>query len=125
MNISEINLREQIETLLSEGSAGARRREATAFDELAGPFGKSLVLFGAGGLGRRTLAGLRKLGIEPLAFADSSAADLGMVVDGCPVLSPEAAARRYHDRATFVTTIWGAVSPSIMAGRRQSVTRNK
>src|SRR3954453_6466881 len=105
MNISEINLREQIETLLSEGSAGAIRRERTSFDELAGPFGKSLVLFGAGGIGRKTLAGLRKLGIEPLAFADNNEKLYAQPMNGVRVMSPKDAASRYGDKATFVVTI--------------------
>lgn len=65
----------------------------------------SLVLFGAGGRGRRVLAGLRRAGIEPLAFTDNSPASQGQSVDGLIVLSPAEAARRYSSSA-FVVTIW-------------------
>ena len=81
--------------------------ERTLFDELAG--GKKaqdrLVLFGAGNLGRRTLAGLRTEGVEPLAFADNSPALAGRHVDGLEVLTPDEAVHRRAD-ATFVVTIW-------------------
>lgn len=74
-----------------------------------------MVLMGAGGLGRRTLAGLRKDGIEPLAFADNSPARQGTELDGLRVLSPADAAREYGTSAAFVVTIWGAGSPHRMA----------
>src|SRR5947207_418318 len=73
-SMSKAELRNQIQNVLREGAAGARVRESTSFDESAGPFARNLVLLGAGGLGRRTLAGLRKVGIEPLAFAENNAA---------------------------------------------------
>jgi hypothetical protein len=54
---------EQLEDILrrieSEPAEAVRARERTAFDELAGPFGERLVLFGAGPLGKSVLAGLR------------------------------------------------------------------
>jgi FkbM family methyltransferase len=66
------------------------------------------VLFGAGGLGRRTLAGLRQLGIEPAAFTDNNPVLWGQELDGLTVLSPEDAARRFGKTAAFVVTIWRA-----------------
>jgi FkbM family methyltransferase len=106
MNTTETNIHEQIEDLLREGEAGAMRREATAFYDVAGPLGQSLVLFGAGGLGRKTLAGLRKLGIEPLAFADNNPRLWEKPMNGVPVLRPVEAAARYGKSAVFVVTIW-------------------
>lgn len=106
MNATVINIYEQIQELLGEGAAGAIEREKTAFDELAGPIGTSLVLFGAGGIGRKTLAGLRKLGIEPLAFADNNAKLWEQPLNGVPVLPPAEAAARYGKSAVFVVTIW-------------------
>ncbi len=82
------------------------RREATLFDELTGPFGRSLVVFGAGGLGRKVLAGLRRLGIEPLAFADNNSRLWGTVVEGVPVLSPQEAAGQFGESAAFIIAIW-------------------
>ncbi len=94
--------------LLNESSASVHKRERTTFDEQAAPFSDRLVLFGAGGLGRKTLAGLRRAGIEPLAFADNSPAMWGSQVEGVPVLSPQTAAQQFADCATFVVTIWRA-----------------
>uniref|UniRef100_Q025U0 Methyltransferase FkbM family n=1 Tax=Solibacter usitatus (strain Ellin6076) TaxID=234267 RepID=Q025U0_SOLUE len=108
---------EQLEDLLREGVSPAVHREQTAFDELAGPFAKSIVLFGAGGLGRRTLAGLRRHGIEPLAFADNNPAAWGTSVEGITVFSPAEAASRFGDSAVFVVTVWGALSKDRMSAR--------
>jgi FkbM family methyltransferase len=83
-----------------------RRREAAAFDEAVGTRGRSLVLFGAGGLGHKTLAGLRQVGIRPLAFADNNPALWGKSVEGLPVFSLPDAGREFGDSAAFVCTIW-------------------
>jgi FkbM family methyltransferase len=107
MKIAGTSIREQLQDLLGEGAAGAAEREETAFDELAGSFGRSLVLFGAGGLGRKTLAGLRKVGIEPLAFAENNPALWEKSVNGLHVLSPQEACARYGKTALFIVTIWG------------------
>jgi FkbM family methyltransferase len=67
-----------------------------------------MVLFGAGGLGKRTLRGLRSLGIEPRAFADNDVRLQGSTVEGISVLSPAEAALRHGQDAAFVVTIWNA-----------------
>jgi FkbM family methyltransferase len=105
-----LNARTSLEELLEESIGSATRRADVAFDEAAQPYESSIVLFGAGGLGRRTLARLRGIGIEPRAFVDNDRALHGTVVDGLLVLAPTEAARRYHDSAVFVVTIWGAGS---------------
>ncbi len=101
-------LKNELETLLGESQDAARRRESSAFDQAAGWFAKSLVLFGAGGLGRKTLKGLRQAGIEPLAFADNNSKQWHQQIDGLEVLPPAEAAQRYGKSATFVVTIWRA-----------------
>ena len=106
MKTTETSIRDQIQDLLREGIAGAKARENSAFDDAAGVFGKSLVLFGAGGIGRKTLAGLRKLGIEPLAFADNNPKLWEKPLQGVPVLSPQEAAARYGKIAAFIVAIW-------------------
>jgi FkbM family methyltransferase len=95
-----------IAALLAEGRDGALQRERTAYAAIAGEFGDRMVLYAAGALGRRTLKGLRKVGIEPLAFCDNAKAIQGTMRDGLEVLSPEEAARRYGDNAVFVITVW-------------------
>jgi len=76
-----------------------------AFDRISeGTAG--LVLFGAGGLGRKTLKGLRTAGMEPLAFSDSNKSLWGQSVDGVQILPPAEAVSRHGESATFVITIW-------------------
>lgn len=106
-----------LDALLSADPAARRASERREFDRLSQ--GRDLVLMGAGGLGRRALAGLRAHGIEPLAFADNRSA--GTTVDGVTVLSPGAAAGQFGRRAAFVVTIWGANSPHRFAHSREQL----
>lgn len=80
---------DRLELLLQESLQNAKRREKNLFDELAKPYEKSLVLYGAGSLGKKTLAGLRKVGIEPLAFIDSNNNLWNKWIDDVLVLSPK------------------------------------
>jgi len=107
----------ELDELLSEPVDHARRRAAESFDRLSA--GRGIVLMGAGGLGRRTLAGLRRHGVEPLAFVDN--VTHGTTLDGLPVLSPEAAAGAFGPRAAFVVTIWGAGRPHRFAQSRDQL----
>src|SRR4051794_5378583 len=97
--------RTELETLLLTDPEEVRDRERHGFDRVAVPGVDGIVLYGAGGLGRRTLAGLRRLGVEPLAFVDNSPTLQGSAIEGCPVLTPRDAVDRFNDRATFVTTV--------------------
>lgn len=106
-----------LETLLQESVADATHRERTTFDDLARPFAARLVLFGAGGFGRRTLTGLRVLGIEPLGFADNDEALWGQSVEGVPVLAPADAARQFGDSSACVMTIWNGQAQDRMPER--------
>lgn len=115
----------ELDDLLGTDLRAVAEFEWNSFDRVAAQDQRSLVLFGAGGLGRHTLAGLRKVGIDPLAFADNSKALQGTLVSGLEVLSPEEAVSRYIDEATFVTTIWGAVPRSLSGGRLQRVLRTQ
>jgi FkbM family methyltransferase len=90
----------------NESIDAVRTREANKFDDFAAPFSESLVLFGAGPLGRSTLAGLRRLGVEPLAIADNNPQLWGKDMNGLNVLSPDEASSRYRDSACFVVTIY-------------------
>ena len=110
----------KLENLLRETVAEATQREKTEFDRLAGGT-KPIVLFGAGGLGRRTLAGLRKYGVRPVAFADNSSAAWGRDIEGVPVLSPKDAAAKFGKNGIFVVTIWGAFGKDRMRDRINQV----
>ena len=101
----------ELDELLAEPAEAAAARARTAFDRAAAPLADRLVLFGAGKLGRRTLAGLRRAGITPVAFADNDPGKWGRDLDGLPVLPPSEAADRHGSRAAFVVTIWGGDSP--------------
>ena len=66
-----LELEEVLRRIEAEPLEACRARERRAFDEIAGDAKERLVLFGAGALGKGVLGGLRKVGIEPLAFADN------------------------------------------------------
>jgi FkbM family methyltransferase len=102
-------MRDELEALLARDAGEVRAWERTEFDRLAG--GRPIVLLGSGGLGRRALAGLRRHGVQPAAFADNNPARHGTRLEGVRVLSPQHAAREYGQAAVFVVTIWGANSP--------------
>ena len=101
----------ELAELLAEEIGDARRRESTTYSRATGERADRIVLFGAGGLGRRTLAGLREVGVEPFAFADNRAELWGETVDGLRVMSPGGAAEEHGTTAAFVVTIWGANKP--------------
>jgi FkbM family methyltransferase len=108
--VSASNDVEQLENILqrieAEPPDTVLARERSAFDDLASPLGEKLVLFGAGKLGKDVLAGLRKAGVEPLAFADNNHNLSHQQVMGLPVLSPTEAVERYGQTACFVVTIY-------------------
>jgi FkbM family methyltransferase len=103
-----------LEALLNEGAEAARQRTRNTFDHFAGSRQNAIVLVGAGGLGRRTLEGLRKHGVEPLAFTDNNRSLWGGDIKGIPVLAPAEATRRFGGEAVFVVTIWGAAGTDRM-----------
>jgi FkbM family methyltransferase len=115
------SIEEQLDILLSEDVHSAKLREDSIFDQLSYPFRDSLILFGAGNLGRKTLTRLRKIGIEPKAFSDNNPALWNTFVDGLEVVSPDEAARKYRDKATFVITIWRALGEDRQARRREQL----
>jgi FlaA1/EpsC-like NDP-sugar epimerase len=95
-----------LEQLLSEPRARMIERAQTTFDRLAAPNNESIVLFGAGPLGRQALDGLRRAGIRPLAFVDNNPALWDRLVDGLPVRPPIDAVQQFGQSAAFVVTIY-------------------
>ena len=112
-----------IDSLLSEEVAAAASRESSAFDLASFPVADTLVLHGAGRFGRRTLAGLRKLGIEPLAFSDNNPSLHGRTIEKLPVISPPEGAERFGRRATFVITVWNSAATDRMSDRVEQLRR--
>jgi FkbM family methyltransferase len=99
----------RLEELLGEDVRAARDREAQAFDRAAAPFGQRIVIYGAGGLGRRVLRGLRAHGSDALAFVDRNPASWSSLRDGIPVLSPDHAVRQFGQDSVFVVAVWNPV----------------
>jgi FkbM family methyltransferase len=89
-----------------------------SFDDLVDARRPSLVVYGAGSLGRKTAAGLKALGRPPLALADNNQALWGRQVEGIPVISPAEIARRFGGEVLVVMAVW---SPG--PERRLSVIR--
>ncbi|MFI5246497.1 MAG: nucleoside-diphosphate sugar epimerase/dehydratase, partial [Gemmatimonadales bacterium] len=108
----------ELKRLLRADARAMIRQESEVWLKLARERSGDIVLFGAGGLGRKVAAGLRANGVEPLAFADNSVARQGTTIDGLRVLSPEDAAREFGEHAIFVVTIWGANSTHRFAHSR-------
>jgi len=121
--LTDKDLTAALDKLFSEGEAGARARERSAYDLMAGTEKDRIVLFGVGRLGRKTLSGLRKAGIEPIAFMDNNARLWNTSVDGLEVLSPEEAVRRHGGHATFVITIWSGEGTDRMTQREAQLRR--
>lgn len=111
----------ELENLFKEPIESVYLREHKSFDEQVTPFEKSLVLFGAGGLGKKTLSGLRMVGIEPLAFADNDPLLWGTEINGVKVFSVTEAANRFGKSAAFVITIWKGEAVDTMAERKQQL----
>jgi FkbM family methyltransferase len=109
----DLNTPVELERLFAPGPRKVREVEESLFDELSA--GRPLVLYGAGRIGRKTLAGLRSLGRDVLAFADSNPSAFGTERDGTPVLAPEEAARRFGKNACFVVTVWNPAAPHAFA----------
>ena len=97
------DLRAELTTLLSDGPTAAIERERTAFDRIAQ--GRYIVLFGAGGLGRRTAIGLQSAGIQTLAFIDNDKSLWGRDRCGIQILPPYEAQAKYRDSAIYIVTI--------------------
>jgi len=96
----------KLNDLLKKDVAAAVKRENTAFDRISKPFNNSLVLFGAGKVGRMSAESLKKIGIKPLAFVDNDCKKWGSYIRGIKVISPTDAARRFRTKAAFIITIW-------------------
>ncbi len=121
MNSGPDSAERELQELMGEPLSSVYSRERSMYDELASPFSETVVLFGAGGLGRKTLAGLRRIGIEPLAFADNNPQLWGKQVEGLQVFSVEDAAQRFGQRAAFIVTIWKGEATDTMAERQQQL----
>jgi FkbM family methyltransferase len=95
-----------LERLLEEDFESVRERETSMVEDLALAEGGPIVLFGAGALGRWTLARLRRAGVEPGAFADNDPNLWGKSVEGLQVMSAVEAAHAFGRDVPFVVTVY-------------------
>ena len=95
-----------LDQLFETNPAHVFYRLSSLYDEAVNGLGDRIVLYGVGHLGRRTLARLRGVGIEPLAFVDRDPLRWGEKVDGLTIVSPEAAIERWAEDAAFVVTVY-------------------
>ena len=112
-----------LDALFETDPVSVSLRLRSLYDEATGAHGDRIVLYGVGHLGRRTLANLRRIGIEPLAFVDRDPLRWGEEVDGLTVFSPEGAIARWADDATFVVTVYNGtpVRETLRKGGCQTV----
>jgi FkbM family methyltransferase len=101
-----IDFTQKINFLLAQDADSLVSTHAKMMANLLTKTGEVFVLFGAGRLGRVALAGLRKIGVEPLAFADNSPELWGKRVDGVEVFSPQDAKLRFGQKSIFVITVY-------------------
>lgn len=67
---------------------------------------RSIILFGAGALGRSVITKLTALGKKTVAFCDNNPKLWGAKIDGMTVLSPDDAVALYRETGVFVATIY-------------------
>lgn len=103
-----MDLHARLLACLEESEPALRARMERTWHSRAGSAQGSLVLFGAGTLGRKIHAALKGSRFSVLAFADNDPTKWGTQLNGLPVLSPAEAAERFGERACFVVSIWRA-----------------
>ncbi len=100
-----MSVTDALDRLLDQDPERVRQYAESRFDTLAHPRAP-LVLFGAGGLGRKVVETLRGRDVPIVALADNDCALHGKDVGGFSVMSPQAAADRFGADATFVVTVF-------------------
>lgn len=110
-------LGEKLSALLAEPVASAEARERRTFAASQTGTDGTVVLFGAGRLGRLCARSLRRAGVPLRAFCDGNPALQGMIQEGAEVLSPAEAAQRFGSTALFVVAIWTGTARESMADR--------
>jgi len=91
---------------LTESVDMVRVRETSAITDLLRFWDNRCVIFGCGALGRRAIAKLLEMGIQPLALCDNNRSLWGTQIQGIPVLSVKDAANRFGGRAAFLIAVW-------------------
>src|SRR5688572_27822604 len=100
------SFRSQLEKILNQDVSSLVNAQKAALEQLIIKTDERYVLFGAGHLGQITLTGLRRAGIEPVAFADNNQSLWNTTVNGVKIFSPQEAISQFKNRAVFVITIY-------------------
>jgi FkbM family methyltransferase len=112
---------EELEQLLAETAVDARHRAAESFVGR----GDKIVLYGAGQLGQEVAEKLRRVGLEPAAFADDTPEKQGTTIAGLEVMTPGEAATRFGDQTLFAVTILNLKLRFLEAQRRLQLATEK
>jgi FkbM family methyltransferase len=112
-----VTTRERIDQLLAETLSTAEQRQQATFAEQLRATDGSVVIFGAGRLGRLGARALQRAGVPLRAFCDGNQQLQGTEVHGVPVLSPAAAAAEFGASSLFVVAIWTGTEREAMVQR--------
>ncbi len=112
-----------MEEMLQADPEVVLRNSQQALDHFMAGGYSNLVLFGAGGLGRKVASRLQAIGVQPLAFADNNQRIWGTNICGLPVLSPAEAVRRYASNSLFVMTVWRWPASETIGQRKASLLK--
>src|SRR4051812_37740352 len=94
-----------LDDLLGQSIGVLRKRERTLWEERVAA-DAPLVLFGAGGLGRKILTGLMELGRSVVGFADNDPRRQGSTIDDVSVFSLLEAAEKFGQSAVFIDSVF-------------------
>ena len=102
---------QRLDSLLSRDPSAVKNQLQESLAALLQDIGPSFVLFGVRSWpAKHAVAGLRRLGIEPKAFADNDPTLWHTRVDGVHILPPEEAVALFGKEAVFVITIYNGSS---------------
>jgi FkbM family methyltransferase len=105
--MAESILSERLRRLLARDVELTKRNEHDYLQgRLSSDWRDRTVLFGAGKLGLRVLAGLRRLGIQPKAFVDNDDVKRKGALGGLAVLRPAEAVEQFGADISFIVCVW-------------------
>ena len=106
----------QIERLLAEPLGSAARRQREMFRQELSRSDGTVVVFGAGRLGRLCARALQCGGVPLRVFCDSNVQRQGVIQDGAEIIPPDEAVQRFP-QALYVVAIWTGTARETMVER--------
>lgn len=113
INLSAEDYQDYLDKLLVVKLPAMANEERESIDRAAQGWETRLIIYGAGSLGQRMLEGLRRHGVQPIAFVDRNPVAQNRCIDGLKVLSPEVAAQRFGGEAVIAVAVW---NPALHGG---------